>query len=497
MSKSRLLLSFASVFASAALIIGATVAFFSDTETSANNLLEAGKIDLKIDNTSYYNGAFNQGTSWSLADLDDGQGPSGNGAYLFFNFNDIKPSDYGEDTISLHVEDNPCWICAEVKLTSNDDNGSTDPEKLDETPYTDGVGNGELAAKINFLWWADDGDNVLEVGETSLPVGGPIGDLGVGNTATIALADSTASIWSPSPSPFPGGEDKFIGKAWCFGQISTNPLNQDGVGNVRNPSLDNNNDQTVNSADGGFTCDGSQENNETQTDSLTLDVVFKAIQARNNPNFVCGQALPSPTPSILPSPTPGPCNEQPDVMLVLDRSGSINSTELGQLKTAAKSFVDALAPTAPTAHVGFSSFSTTATLNHHLSADGTSVKNAIDLLTSSGLTNLQGGINLANTELGGGDGHDRADGTSPDFMVIITDGNPNEPGTDTTARNLAAAAADAARTAGTVVYVLGVGGDVDTAYLQTEIADDLAHYFSVANFSDLSAVLNDIANCPE
>lgn len=497
MSKSRLLLSFASVFASAALIIGATVAFFSDTETSADNLLQAGKIDLKIDNESYYNGAFNTGTSWSLADLDDGNGPSSpEGAYLFFNFNDIKPSDHGEDTISLHVYDNSCWICAEVKLTSNDDNGSTEPELVDEDPYTDGAGNGELAAKVNFLWWADDGDNVLEDDETPLPAG-PIGALAVGETAKVTLADSQFNIWSPgpSPSPFPGGEDRFIGKAWCFGAITPQPLGQDGFGDAINPSLDNNGDQTVNSADGGFLCNGSAENNETQTDSLTLDVTFKAIQARNNPNFKCNDVQGSPTPT--PTGSPAPC-EQPDVMLVLDRSGSINSTELAQLKTAAKDFVDDLNPTLLGAHVGFSSFSTTASLNHHLSENGASVKTAIDLLTSSGLTNLFGGINLAkNEQANPGDGHDRPDLTSPDIMIIITDGNPNEPGTDTNARNVAAAEADSARTAGAEIFVVGVGGDVDATYLQTEIADDAAHYYSVSDYSQLSTILTGIADCPQ
>ena len=136
MSKSRLILSVASIVASAALIIGATVAFFSDTETSANNLLQAGKIDLKIDNESYYNGQLNQGTTWLT--------PSDLTNQLFFNFTDLKPSDYGEDTISVHVDDNPCWICAEVKLTSSLDNGSTDPELVDEIPYTPNVG--ELAS---------------------------------------------------------------------------------------------------------------------------------------------------------------------------------------------------------------------------------------------------------------------------------------------------------------------------------------------------------------
>ena len=47
-----------------AVVIGATGAFFSDTETSTGNTFTAGAIDLGVDNESYYNGAFNEETSW-------------------------------------------------------------------------------------------------------------------------------------------------------------------------------------------------------------------------------------------------------------------------------------------------------------------------------------------------------------------------------------------------------------------------------------------------
>jgi len=47
-----------------ALVLGATGAFFSDTETSTGNTFTAGAIDLGVDNTSYYNGKLNQETTW-------------------------------------------------------------------------------------------------------------------------------------------------------------------------------------------------------------------------------------------------------------------------------------------------------------------------------------------------------------------------------------------------------------------------------------------------
>src|SRR3990167_1464422 len=76
-------------------ILRLTSAFFSDTETSSGNTLTAGELDLKIDNTSYYNQASNSATTWPSDNLP---------GHLFFDFNDLKPGDRGEDTISLLVQ---------------------------------------------------------------------------------------------------------------------------------------------------------------------------------------------------------------------------------------------------------------------------------------------------------------------------------------------------------------------------------------------------------
>src|SRR3989344_5705455 len=298
---------------------GVTRSYFNDTETSSGNILQAGELDLKIDNSSYYNGFYNPGTSWlQLADLDDGNGPA-QGSYLFFNFLDLKPGDYGEDTISLHVE-NASWVCVDVKLTGDDENVLTEPEALDGDDSSGGTGAGELAERVNFIWWADDGDNVFEIcegtedpqteavdcqNETLLPAG-PLGNLEVGETATVALADSQNNIWDPVPSPFPGGQTKYIGKAWCFGTLATpNPVVQDNLGQVGTPGQLDSNGPDVRGA--GFDCDGSGEDNQTQTDSMTADITFRAVQSRHNGQFLCNPPRVSPTSSITPTPTGVAC----------------------------------------------------------------------------------------------------------------------------------------------------------------------------------------------
>jgi len=191
------------------------------------------------------------------------------------------------------------------------------------------------------------------------------------------------------------------------------------------------------------------------------------------------------------------CLEKADVMLVLDRSGSIDSTELATLKTAAKAFVDALALSPSGVHAGELSFASSATLDEHLTAIAQDVKDEIDALTTGGSTNLEDAILDATAELANpGDSHDRADGDSPDFMVIITDGAPTTSNTGGNPADDAAAAAAAAKLAGIEIYVVGVGTTPGTAdYLKLYIATDAAHYFDAGDFDDLQAILSGIASC--
>jgi len=232
---------------------------------------------------------------------------------------------------------------------------------------------------------------------------------------------------------------------------------------------------------GGVSCNGDNIDNASQTDIVMGDIQFSAVQARNNPDFLCEAG------------DGGSCTGKADGMLVLDRSGSIDSGELAILKAAAISFVNSLALSPDGVHVGQTSFANSPSLDQHLTDSLVDAVSAISALSSGGFTNLSGGITTATAELANsGDGHDREDSESPDFMIIITDGRPNTPGTPEAD---AVVAADSARAAGIEVFVVGVGDDVDENYLRTQIADDNAHYFSALKFTDLSAVLKDIAIC--
>lgn len=283
----RILISSLSIIAALGIIAGGTGAFFSDAETASGNTFAAGVIDLKIDNESYYNGEVSTSTTWLVpSDLGDG--------LLFFNFTDLKPDDEGEDTISIHVDTNPAWACMDISLTSDDDRSSNEPELATGDAPEDGSNSwdGELAEHIQFAWWADDGDNVYEAGENIIS-DGPDGVLTLdqllhhgSSSWSVALADSADNIWSSNPDdPIDPNTTQYIGKAWCFGTLTPNALAQDNAQN--DGPID---DADIAGADRigtGFDCDGAGLGNETQTDGVTIDVAFRAIQARDQEDFLC------------------------------------------------------------------------------------------------------------------------------------------------------------------------------------------------------------------
>lgn len=292
----KILLSLLSIGAVAVVAVAATGAFFSDTETSTGNTFTAGELDLQIDSEcNYYQndlevGCLNNNVpfgTWTLGDLGDLT------AKKFFDFLDVKPGDYGENTISMHVFDNDAWTCMNISPLANNDNGCTEPEAdpLDGDDTTCGLGDGELAQNMEFFAWLDEGgdpgfecqpdvpgctgdltegDNIWQVGEQPLFNNPPDG-IGLASDVlsgrTYTLADSTQSI-VPGSGPFIGSTTYYIGLAWCAGNL-TNP----GIGG--------------NMFAGLLDCDGDAMGNDTQSDSMSADLSFYAEQSRNNPDFTC------------------------------------------------------------------------------------------------------------------------------------------------------------------------------------------------------------------
>jgi len=271
----KLIISTSTLLAVVAIVIGATTAFYGDVETSSGNTFAAGAIDLTVDNTSYYNRVLNEATTWLIPDDLDESGR------LFFNFVDLKPDDEGEDTISLHVNNNDAYVCLDMTLTSDNDISSNEPE-LGAGDTQEDISNtwdGELAQNLQMFWWADDGDNVYEAGENAITNGvQTVTNLFGGDKEfSVALADSENNVWGER-GPIPGDETVYIAKAWCFGTLTLDPvLNNGGVNPTVNPGVD---------------CDGTLLGNITQTDGVTLDVAFRAYQARHVSGFLCNEDEP-------------------------------------------------------------------------------------------------------------------------------------------------------------------------------------------------------------
>ncbi len=132
-----------------------TLAYFNDEETSSNTFV-SGSLDLLVDWEEHYNGEVVVNNT-GLDDLD---------GELIFDRDDVKPGDYGEATISLHIDDNPGWIWMYGELTSADDVSTNQPEGLaDSMNNPNNDWDGELAENTHVKMWYDDGDNIHQEDE--------------------------------------------------------------------------------------------------------------------------------------------------------------------------------------------------------------------------------------------------------------------------------------------------------------------------------------------
>lgn len=263
-------------------LVYGTIAFFNDTEKSTNNTFAAGTINLKLGNHGYYDGVEQTDNSWELRDLT---------IEKFFTLSDLKPGDWGENTIAMTVGSNNAFACAHLKTTSNEDNTIVDPEDMMDgvRDSLDGTLKGDLPQQLNFIFWADDGDNVFEDNEAIIlqnNVANAIGGM------TYTIADSTINYLDNNPSLDPA-KTYHLSQAWCYGDLIPSPLTQDGFSDQRDPSgsVDNS----------GILCSGDMVTNLSQTDSLTADLTFYAVQSENNNQFVCSDSLfpPSTTTHVM------------------------------------------------------------------------------------------------------------------------------------------------------------------------------------------------------
>jgi predicted ribosomally synthesized peptide with SipW-like signal peptide len=170
---------------------------------------------------------------WQSTDL--------NGSQQFFNFDDIKPGDYGTNVISLRVSSNDAFACLLTGNIDDKDNTLTEPE----VSLSDSSPLGELSQFIRVFAWNDSDNDGLYEGEAQLLAPNtPIADLDLLNLSLTG-----------------GGPTAYVGLAWCAGTQSV-------VGNT-------------------ISCNGATMGDIAQSDSFTADLTAYAVQQRNNLGFTC------------------------------------------------------------------------------------------------------------------------------------------------------------------------------------------------------------------
>lgn len=242
----KILISFSIIGVVSAIAIGGTIAYFSDVETSTGNTFTAGTLNLRVDSLgTTHNGNLVASSFWYPArDLTNEK---------FYTISDFKPGDTVKGAISLHVDDNPAWVCMFVENKQDDDNGLTEPEK-EAGDTTGGMGEGELGKNIHVLAWRDDdADGQHDLNEPF-------------------LVDSFFDVFLAMPI-----RDFTTGTGPLIPEIPIEMIQMDLCGGTH----------IVNSHTGAVSCDGSGMGNEAQTDSLSADLSLYVEQHRNNPNFSC------------------------------------------------------------------------------------------------------------------------------------------------------------------------------------------------------------------
>ena len=188
-------------------------------------------------------------------------------------------------------------------------------------------------------------------------------------------------------------------------------------------------------------------------------------------------------PDIVTNPT--------DIVLILDRSGSMAGSALANLKNGAKAFIDIIdeatdgtqdGQIGSGSRIAVVSFASTATQYTQLITSVADLKAAVDALTAGGNTNHADAFTKASELLA-------APSTNARVMVMFTDG-------ETTVGPDPSPVAAAARAAGVIIYAIGLSGrgGVDVSALEDWASKPASSYVAITpDDAELEELFKDLA----
>ena len=174
---------------------------------------------------------------------------------------------------------------------------------------------------------------------------------------------------------------------------------------------------------------------------------------------------------------------QRDIVLVLDRSGSmLDYNKYRDLQNAVQIFLSIMDDSPVEERIGLASYATTSSRDVQMTSDLVIINDALDRMTFEGFTNISGGIDDGRAVINDGRNREFVEKT----MIVLTDGLQNR------GRPARLAAQDAADE-GITIHTITFGADADSSAMDQVAQIGRGRYFHAASGSELEDVFREIA----